>query len=296
MWERGEGAEALKWLRRAASTAADRDADVRAVELFKAAADMASLVDAEEAADVGRPPPRTRVAGEADPPTEPRAPRDLVPPVPPETSVSERFRALGFTDGEEDTFIRPETMLRRALMAIDPSFAERTDYHYDGVGEPPQEFPVPPRPPSDEDDRGEDTPKRITSAPKSPARKVISSWGEGEDSISIVSLDGDEVDEVDDGEFNEDDEPTDPNNKTLKREPAQAESARAVAKAGPMPGGLLTLRVAVLPIPEEGDIRLIFLSPGEDPPPGIATALLVPPSQEDAELLAKLYADSEAKL
>jgi hypothetical protein len=63
-----------------------------------------------------------------------------------------------------------------------------------------------------------------------------------------------------------------------------------------MPGGLLTLRVAVLPIPEEGEIRLLFLSPGEEPPPGVATALLVPPTQRDAELLAKLYDESDAKL
>lgn len=45
--EQGDGVEALKWLRRAANAAADKDADARAVELFKAAADLASILEQE---------------------------------------------------------------------------------------------------------------------------------------------------------------------------------------------------------------------------------------------------------
>lgn len=262
MWERGESVEALKWLRRAASTAADRDADVRAVELFKAAADMASIVDVDEAA------PRT--PGE-DPPTRKRVssnePRDLVPKVPPPTTVSERLAALGMAgESEEDTFIRPETMLRRALMAIDPQYAERTDYDYDGVGDQPTPRPVP---------------GRILRSSEENAAAPIA---DPHSMPTPQSLDSEEL--------LSDDEPTDPRQQLIKPK----NEAPPVAATGPMPGGLLTLRVAVLPIPEEGDIRLIFLSPGEEPPPGVATALLVPPSEEDARLLAQLYAESDAKL
>src|SRR3954447_20087309 len=44
LWGRGERAEALKWLRRAAEQASDGNAGVRALELFKAAADVANTV------------------------------------------------------------------------------------------------------------------------------------------------------------------------------------------------------------------------------------------------------------
>ena len=49
LWRRGEDSEALRWLRRAAGVAADREADLRAVELFKAAADVATHLDAKYA-------------------------------------------------------------------------------------------------------------------------------------------------------------------------------------------------------------------------------------------------------
>lgn len=44
MWGRGDHADALKWLRRAAESAAEAEADDRALELAKAAADVASLL------------------------------------------------------------------------------------------------------------------------------------------------------------------------------------------------------------------------------------------------------------
>src|SRR5580700_11152781 len=52
LWGRGERAEALKWLRRAAEQASDVNADQRALELFKAAAEVASKVNTGSA-----PPP-----------------------------------------------------------------------------------------------------------------------------------------------------------------------------------------------------------------------------------------------
>ena len=44
LWGRGERGEALKWLRRAAEQASDVNADARSLELFKAAAEVASHV------------------------------------------------------------------------------------------------------------------------------------------------------------------------------------------------------------------------------------------------------------
>jgi hypothetical protein len=62
LWGRGERIEALKWLRRAAEQASDVNADVRALELFKAAADVASKVNPPSA-----PPPAAATAAKAPP-------------------------------------------------------------------------------------------------------------------------------------------------------------------------------------------------------------------------------------
>src|SRR4051812_33163061 len=43
-WNRGDHADAIKWIRRAAEAAAEAEADDRALELAKAAADLASLI------------------------------------------------------------------------------------------------------------------------------------------------------------------------------------------------------------------------------------------------------------
>ena len=52
----------------------------------------------------------------------------------------------------------------------------------------------------------------------------------------------------------------------------------------------------MLAIPEERDVRLLFIPPGASPPPGVAVALLVPPSEEDARLIHEIYEDTDAKL
>jgi hypothetical protein len=60
LWGRGEQAEALKWLRRAAESAADCDADARSLELFKAAASVAASLNEQ-------PSPESAVFPHADP-------------------------------------------------------------------------------------------------------------------------------------------------------------------------------------------------------------------------------------
>ncbi|WP_437581046.1 hypothetical protein [Sorangium sp. So ce887] len=49
LWGRGERDEALRWLRRAAEQASDANADLRALELFKAAAEVAQKISATDA-------------------------------------------------------------------------------------------------------------------------------------------------------------------------------------------------------------------------------------------------------
>src|SRR6185369_5255996 len=44
LWSRGERADAVKWLRRAAEQASDQNADERALELMKAAADITTML------------------------------------------------------------------------------------------------------------------------------------------------------------------------------------------------------------------------------------------------------------
>ena len=205
-------------------------------------------------------------------------PRDLVPKVPPEPTLSERFAGLGYPldDTEEDTFIRPETMLRRALMAIDPNYADRTEIDSDGDDE---EEPFEPRRPPFQDSRalagGDD---EATPTPES-----LEESDDPNDETTRQRV-GDLVAAAD----------------QRKEAPKKEEAPpAAAAPAGASPGlipGIAAFRVAVLPIPEEGDVRLLFIPPGAAPPPGVAVALLVPPSEHDARLINEIYEETDAKL
>ena len=84
MWNRAENADAIKWIRRAAEAASEAEADNRALELAKAAADLAGMLVRVEA------PPEPRTDGpspvSADPPPntlQSQAPPPGPPPVPP---------------------------------------------------------------------------------------------------------------------------------------------------------------------------------------------------------------------
>ena len=255
MWESGDDVEALKWLRRAASTAADRDADLRALELFKMAADIASELDArsrsmaaDAATELARKAQARRGGLGSDSTIVPRVPPE------PEVTLAPRMRfAIRGEDSDEDTRIRPETMLRRALMAIDPDYARRTEYS-----------------PLEEAERN----RRDASLSSNPG-----------------STPPDSAHELRQPPFKGDD----PEAATERRKsmPAHAERTDSTgAQVSTFPG----MRVAVLPIPEERDVRLVFLGPGAAPPPGVAIALLVPQSEEDARRLAMIYAACDAKL
>ncbi len=223
LWDRGEDTDALEWLRRAAGAAADRDADIRAVELFKAAADVAGVVEAPQHVPL-RGAEMSTATTASDGTTQPRStqksprrsePRDLVPPVPPEPKVSERFSGRDYkpNEAEQETFIRPETMLQRD----DAPENETT---------------------------GEPVGNRVAAADHRPS-------------------------------------------------PAEASTTEATS---PPVAGLTAFRVAVVPVPEVREVRLIFIPPGTDPPPGVAIAWLVPPSPDDARRIDEIYNDMHAKL
>jgi hypothetical protein len=83
MYARGDRSDALKWLRRAAESASEADADDRALELAKAAADLAAIVGPVSMT----PPPPLQQPGRPPPPPQtlaaPPAMRTSAPPPPP---------------------------------------------------------------------------------------------------------------------------------------------------------------------------------------------------------------------
>ena len=87
LWGRGERAEALKWLRRAAEQASDVNDDQRSLALFKAAADVSSLVSTSTPPPptASVPPPSTSVT---PPPVASGAPPSTVAAPPPVASAA----------------------------------------------------------------------------------------------------------------------------------------------------------------------------------------------------------------
>ncbi|XXX81908.1 hypothetical protein WMF30_24425 [Sorangium sp. So ce134] len=78
LWARGEREEALRWLRRAAEQASDANADLRALELFKAAAEVAQKIAVTEedpgSATATDSPPAIASAPKTPVSTPPQAP------------------------------------------------------------------------------------------------------------------------------------------------------------------------------------------------------------------------------
>jgi len=91
LWAKGAVVDAVKWLRRAGTAATDADDDLRAVEIFKAAADMQAEIqekrEARSPAAVSlRPspasPPPLPSAKKSSPPALPKPKKSLSPPLP----------------------------------------------------------------------------------------------------------------------------------------------------------------------------------------------------------------------
>ncbi|HEY2516354.1 MAG TPA: hypothetical protein VGI39_36030 [Polyangiaceae bacterium] len=87
-WSRGDFADALKWIRRAAEAASEAELDDRALELAKAAADVASLLTHDRPTAVAPPP----IPGASAPPPLPSR-SSKPPPAQPATSAPARSAA-----------------------------------------------------------------------------------------------------------------------------------------------------------------------------------------------------------
>jgi hypothetical protein len=82
MWARGDHAEGIKWVRRAAEAASEAESDARALELAKAAADLASLIAkraSRASIDIEEIEPMSEPAPAQPPPAPPAKP---APPKP----------------------------------------------------------------------------------------------------------------------------------------------------------------------------------------------------------------------
>ena len=310
LWKQGDDSEALKWLRRAAGAAADHDADRRAVELFKAAADVANQLEGKRTggrapctkgkvkrAKGAAPQQQTPPPGRKRRPSEERSgPRHDDSDRAPTVRRVDRHPGLVFDESEEETFVRPETALRRALMAIDPEYTNRVDLPpqsrlraqaRDGSSQAPaqedsEEMAAAPTPSEQSD--ALPLRRRANKSHRSASPSLARQRYETLVDRAAVREPEDEVSH---------DRPT--SKGSVPPADGEPREPRPPARSLP-PGALPTLRVAILPIPEEGDVRLIFLAPGVDPPPGVAVAMLVPPSEEDAKILARVYRDTDAKL
>src|SRR5512142_2226000 len=81
LWSRGERADAVKWLRRAAEQASDSDADDRALQLMKVAADVTTLLSTPPPPPVAPSvPPAAPSTPSAGPPPLPK--KSVAPPAP----------------------------------------------------------------------------------------------------------------------------------------------------------------------------------------------------------------------
>jgi hypothetical protein len=244
LWCRGDETEALKWLRRAATAAADRDADLRAVELFKAAADITTQMESPGGTpdDGGAAAKKKRQASRDKRAAEPRA-------------ASRVPRRRGFSDSDpEMTIVRPETALRRALTRIDPNYPQRIDL-------PESQAPESQAPESQAPES--QSPRPLPAAGRPAATKT------GEDPSGVHQR-------------------GDP--------PASTRRGISQTRPGAAPHTLPAIRVALLPIADEGEIRLLFLDADEDAPPGVTTAMLVATTPEEAEHLRALLENTDAKL
>jgi hypothetical protein len=72
-WSRGDRADALKWIRRAAEAASEAEHDDRALELAKAAADVASLLASPATAGLHVAPESPKITTTSSPPPAPQA-------------------------------------------------------------------------------------------------------------------------------------------------------------------------------------------------------------------------------
>lgn len=105
MWARGDHLEGIKWVRRAAEAASEAEDDARALQLAKAAADLAGMlskrtsrasIDIEEVIPMSEPePPPVPAKPAPKPPPAPKAAANVAPSPPAAAAASPPKPALG---------------------------------------------------------------------------------------------------------------------------------------------------------------------------------------------------------
>ncbi len=87
MWARGDHADGIKWVRKAAEAASDAEDDMRALELAKAASELAAAIAKQSQRNVGSAAPPPAASSAAPPaPGHPAAPSSAPRSVPPRAS------------------------------------------------------------------------------------------------------------------------------------------------------------------------------------------------------------------
>jgi hypothetical protein len=309
--QRGQLDDALKWLRRAAQMAADHDTLSRAIQLSKAAAEIAAKLDRSA------PPlqPSLRPIG-----TPQEVSRPAPPPSQPSTAPgsdrslddnrlrrSADVRAERERAGREKREQRRQEAEQRRNVArsawaerraqrdsqpthsdleqtqprlVVPSEAERKQT-------PPPEFEL-----RDmfEDDLDEPTPVRMANENDDFAATCVQIAQPPSDPFALDRVIGeDTVRERAVRENVSDDEPSHDRlsdcdyNPLLEDEDSDTQRVPMVAAAA-----LSTTRIAVIPGARGGRPEMVFLPPGAAPPQGAAIAMIVPASLDDASRLAAM--------
>ncbi len=158
MWGRGDRADALKWVRRAAEAASEAEADDRALEIAKAAADLAQSI--ERSASM---PPPASPGPTAKPPALPSTPPQRVshPPTPPRVS-SPRLTRSGSGP------IAPTPLLSKPSA---PPAAQASRGSHSEIGRRPRKSSHPPEEaPAKSERKSQPVPKR-PSSPSEPRRR-----------------------------------------------------------------------------------------------------------------------------
>jgi hypothetical protein len=135
-WSRGDHADALKWIRRAAEAASEAEVDDRALELAKAAADVASVL-AEEKTSVTHTspvpvaPPAPRIGTSSSPPPAPAgaAARGIAVPTP--ARVGTGMPSLPRPGQKAPTPVRvqaPAPVSKRGGRRSSPSFTDEVTH------------------------------------------------------------------------------------------------------------------------------------------------------------------------
>lgn len=181
MWSRGEHADAIKWVRRAAEAASEVGADIRAVDLAKTAADLTSALARESAMSVeGAPSSRPRPPS-AQPPKPPGSSRphrelELTPvagagsgaiPEAPSTSPLWMDAPQPLISSSDGKSVPPSKAETRPPAGVTPAGAKRPM-----APRAPQQATTTPTSAASARPRSDLTPAapRITEAPRAPAK------------------------------------------------------------------------------------------------------------------------------